>query len=119
MYTKDKTGYVLLLALFLLSAVSFLYLNVYSWTIYLAITFAIMFVIQLFLIIRNSGIEPVLKKDAYTLLGLLILVVVSNILWVFVFPWCKYIASISSLIFVYILFTKLRNGSIRNKLNEN
>lgn len=119
MFTKDKIGYVVLLALFLLSVICFLYLNVYSWTIYLAVTFAIMFVVQLFLIIRNSGIEPVLKKDVYTLVGLLILVVVSNVLWVFVFPWFKYIASISSLVFVYVLFTKLRDGNIRNKLNDN
>jgi len=118
MFTNNRMGYVLLLTLFLLSVVCLLYLNVFSWVIYLAATFILLFVFQLFALIRASALELSLKKDLYVLVGLLIIVVVSTILWVFVFTWCKYIASVTSLAFVYVLFTKLRDGNIRNKINE-
>ena len=118
MFTNSRIGYILLVALFLMSVISFLHLKEYSWTIYLATTFTFLFVVQSFLLILHSHLDPSLKRDILLLAGLLLMVVVSNILWVFVFPWCKYIASVSSLVFVFVLFTKLRDGHIRNKINE-
>jgi len=110
-----NTGYAFLVISFVLSVVGFLYLNVYEWTIYPAVGFAFLFVFQLFAVIRNSGLDISLKKDIYFLAGLLMMVIFSNILWVFVFPWFKYIASVSALFFVYVLFTKLRNGFVKNE----
>ena len=112
MLSKSKIGLVFLLVLFVLSVIFFTQLDVYDWSIYPSVGFTLMFVFQLFIIIRNSNLDTSLKKDIYTLSGLLIIVVISNILWVFVFQWFKYIASISSLIFVYLLFKKLRDRNI-------
>jgi hypothetical protein len=117
MFAKNRIGLVILVVSFVMSVICFLQLNAYHWTIYPAVVFSLMFVFQLFTIIRNSDLDISLKKDIYTLTGLLIVIVVSNVLWVFVFQWFRYIASISSLVFIYVLFVKLRNG-VGNKLTK-
>ena len=108
-------GYAFLASLFLMSVVCFLFLNVYDRTIYPAIGFSFLFVFQLFSIIRYSDLERSLKKNICVVAGLLITVIVSNVLWVFVFSWFKYIASVSAFIFVLLLFLKLRSGMIKNE----
>jgi len=112
MLSKSKIGLAFLLILFVLSVIFFMQLNGNDWSIYPSILFTLMFVFQLFMIIKNSNLDASLKKDIYMLAGLLIFVVISNILWVFVFQWFKYIASFSSLVFVYVLFKKLRDRNI-------
>lgn len=110
-----RTGYAILLSSFVLSVVCFLYLSVREWSLYPAVFFIFVFVFQLFVIIRNSSLNPSLKKDIYVLTGLLLMVILSNIIWVFVFPWFKYIASIAALVFVSVLFIKLRVGIIKKQ----
>ena len=109
-----RTGYLVLLATFVLSAVCFLNINVYGWTVYPAVACALLFVVQLFAVIKNSELAPSMKKDITILAGLLLFVILANILWVFVFDWFKYIASVSALVFVYVLYAKLRDGILKN-----
>ena len=111
MFTKSRLGLGILFILFLLSVIGFLYSADYSWIIYIAVLFTLLFVFQLFAYIKNSNLETSLKKNIYSLLVVLIFVVMSNILWVFVFPWFRYVATLFSLIFIYLLFTRLREGN--------
>jgi len=106
----ERVGYVFLVTSFVLSVACFLYLNVYQWTVYPAVIFSLLFIFQLFGIIKNSNLAPTLKKDIYILAGLLLMVILANILWVFVFTWFRYIASVSALVFVWALFAKLKKG---------
>ena len=112
MFTRSNTGIAFLLISFILSVICFLQFNFYYWAIYPAIAFSLVFVIQLFMVVRNSGLNFSLKKDIYALVGLLIVVVISNILWVFVIQWFRYVASIASLVFVGVLLAKLRNWNV-------
>jgi len=109
-----NTGYAFLLISFVLAVVCLLYLKVYEWTVYPAIGFTFIFVFQLFAIIRNSDLNPSLKKDICFLTVILIVVAMSNVLWALVFPWFKYIASVSALVFVCVLFAKLRGRIVEN-----
>jgi Ca2+/Na+ antiporter len=56
-----------------------------------------------------SCLQSSLKRDIYILAVLLLIVIFSNIIWVFIFPWFQHIASFSALIFVLVLFFKLRS----------
>ena len=114
MFTKSRIGYVFLLMSFVLGVTCFLYFNVYRWALYPGIVFSLTFVFQLFLIVRNSELNSSLKKDIYTLSGLLMIVIASNIMWVFVFQWFKYFASIFSLVFIYVLYTRLQEKNMNN-----
>ena len=108
--------FAIFLLSFVLSVVCYLYVSEHSWMMYPAVLFSLMFVFQLFTIVSNSKLDNSLKKDVYTLFGLLLVVVASNILWVFVIQWFKYIATISSLVFLYVLFTKLKSVKIHKEL---
>ena len=109
--------FAIFLLSFVLSVVCYLYVSEHSWMMYPAVLFSLMFVFQLFTIVSNSKLDNSLKKDVYVLAGLLLVVVVSNILWVFVFQWFKHIAIISSFVFLYVLFIRLKGVKIRNELN--
>ena len=105
-----RLGYVVLGSSFVLSVLCLSQLTGYHWAVYPAVIFGFLFVVQLMVIIRNSGLSPAVKKNIYLLAVLLMLVILSNIAWVFWFPWFRYVASVMALVFVYVLFIKLRNA---------
>ena len=109
-----RIGGISLVALFVMSMICFLYLNAYKWTIYPTVVFSLLLIIHLFAVIRNLDLEDSLKKDIWTLAVYLMMVILSNVLWVFVSQWFRYIATISALAFVFVLVTKLK-GRIDEK----
>jgi len=86
---------------------------------YVAIVFGLLFVIQMFAIIKNCNLATSLKNDIYVLFTLLMFVVASNILWVFVFSWFRYIAVMFSVIFIYVLFAKLQKSRFIEENSKN
>jgi len=106
--------YAILLLSFVLSVICYLCVNVHSCILYLAMMLTLIFVFQLFTLVRDSNFNRSLKKDIYTLAGLLLVICFFNILWVFVFQWFKYVATIASLVFLYMLFVRLKRANVRN-----
>ena len=109
-----RLGYVVSGCSFVISVVCLSQLYGYHRAVYPAVIFGLLFAVQLMVIIRNSGLNPSVKKNIYLLSALLMLVILFNIVWVFWLPWFRYIASAMALVFVYVLFIKLRNG-VANK----
>jgi len=103
-----RTRYAILAFTLLAGMICLLYLHVLDWMIYPAVALGLLFVFQLFAFIRNANLEASLKRWMYTLAILLMIVVVSNILWVFVYAWFRYVASVAVIGFGYVLVGRLR-----------